>query len=917
MTQVLLGRRPECVALERLVAEARSGQSHVLVLRGEPGIGKSALIDYLSDHLDGWRVVRAVGVQAELELPYSGLHQICFPLLSELGRLPEPQRDALATVFGLSAGAVPNRFLVGLATLTLFAEVAEREPLACLVDDAHWLDRESEQTLGFVARRLLAEGITLVCVARRGIGDHVLAGLPELSIGGLDETDARSLLLSRLPGPIDAAVCQQIITESHGNPLALIELGRAATIADFAGGFGVPASDGVAGRVEHAYTRQLDTLPAQARLLVLLAAAEPLGDPLLLERAAEILGIETAALTPAVDAGLIAMYPRVEFAHPLVRSAAYRAAGPEDRHRVHAALAKATDPERDPDRRAWHRARASPGPDEEIANELEESAARAQARGGVAATAAFLQRALALTAEPNRRAERALAAADACFKAGVFDAVLPLLATVESLEDGGLLNARALFLRGRVALALADGNEAASLLLRAARELERFDLELARDAYLTAYGSAFSAAHLGPPGVFVEICRAIRDLPRTTGASDAKSLLLEGLARMHTEGRALAMPILQRAAAALAESSEEDVLRWGWMAPTASHATWDSDGASAIFERQAQVARKAGALAELPTYLESLALDKVWNGDLASARLLIAESESVAAATGDQLPPFAKLRLISTEGHEADASALIADTIERATARSQGMAVRVAQWAASVLYNGLARYDEAVDAARQLTTADTDPYPNMWALPELVEAASRVGEMELAGEALERLVEVTQPAGTNWALGTQARSRALLSDDEHADRRYQEAIERLGRTRLRPELARAHLLYGEWLRRQGRRVDARTQLRTAYEMFVTIGMEAFAGRAHRELAGTGDKVRRRSPQARDHLTAQEEQIARLARDGLSNREIAGTLYLSGRTVEWHLRKVFSKLGISSRTQLRTALPDHAVLSETQ
>ena len=451
------------------------------------------------------------------------------------------------------------------------------------------------------------------------------------------------------------------------------------------------------------------------------------------------------------------------------------------------------------------------------------------------------------------------------------------------------------------------GNDAASLLLNAARQLEAFDLELARGAYLTAYGSAFTAAHLGDAVVFLEICRAIEDLPPPQGGPDAKSPLLEGLARMHTDGRAVATPILQRAATALAEMREEDVLRWGWTAPMASNATWDSDGSSAIFERQARIVRSAGALAELPVYVSSLALDKIWNGDLAAARVLIAESDAVAAATGSQLPPIAALRLVSMEGKEADASALIAATIEHATARGQGLAVSMAQWTAAVLYNGLARYDEALAAARQVTAHDIDPYPNMWALPELVEAAARVGETDVAREALDRLAEMTQPAGTDWALGTEARSRALLSDGEDADLLYREAIERFGRTGLRPELARAHLLYGEWLRREGQRRVAREQLRTAHQMFASIGMEGFAERARRELLATGERARKRREDTRWDLTAQEAQIAQLAREGYSNPEIGAQLFLSPRTVEWHLRKVFTKLDISSRKELDAAL----------
>ena len=609
----------------------------------------------------------------------------------------------------------------------------------------------------------------------------------------------------------------------------------------------------------------------------------------------------------AQDAGLLKVGGRVEFAHPLVRSASYRSAAAEDRRRVHRALADATDAEKDPDRRAWHLAGAAAGPDEEVALELEESAGRAQARGGIAAAAAFLQRAVGLTADPGRRTERALAAAELSFQAGELDMAQRLLATLELSPLEGFQAARAALLRGHVAVVRGYGNDAASLLLNAARQLEAFDLELARGAYLTAYGSAFSAAHLGDAVVFLEICRAIEDLPPSQGGPDAKSPLLEGLARMHTDGRAVATPILQRAATALAEMREEDVLRWGWTAPMASNATWDSDGSSAIFERQARIVRSAGALAELPVYVSSLALDKIWNGDLAAARVLIAESDAVAAATGSQLPPIAALRLVSMEGKEADASALIAATIEHAIARGQGLAVSMAQWTASVLYNGLARYDEALAAARQVTAHDIDPYPNMWALPELVEAAARVGETDVAREALDRLAEMTQPAGTDWALGAEARSRALLSDGEDADLLYREAIERFGRTGLRPELARTHLLYGEWLRREGQRRVAREQLRTAHQMFASIGMEGFAERARRELLATGERARKRREDTRWDLTAQEAQIAQLAREGYSNPEIGAQLFLSPRTVEWHLRKVFTKLGISSRKELDAAL----------
>ncbi len=694
----LLGRRVECEALDRLLADAVAGTSQALVLRGEAGVGKTALLGYLSERAEtsGSRITWAAGVESEMELAYSSLHQLCVTMLDHLERLPVPQRAALETVFGLSEGPAPDPFLVGLATLTLFADVSEDQPLVCIVDDSQWLDQASARILAFVARRLLAERVAIVCGARTGLGDSVMAGLPELLVGALDDRDARALLLENLIGPLDAAVCDQIVAESHGNPLALLEFPRTWNAAELAGGFGFPESHPIASKIEEGYVRRLHRLPSDTQLLVLVATAEPLGDPVLLHTAAKSLEIDTTAVDAAVDAGLLTIARRVEFAHPLVRSSAYRSAAAQDRHRVHRALADATDAETDPDRRAWHRARATPGPDEDVAVELELSAGRAQARGGVAAAAAFLQRAVELTPDRARRAERALAAAEATFQAGAFDAALQLAATAETGPLDGFQRARIDLLRGHAGIVMSYGNDAAPLLLQAARGLEPFDLELARGAYLTAYGSAVSAAHLGEAAVFLDICRAIEDLPPPQGAPDPKSLLLEGLARMHTDGRAVATPILQRAANAVAQMPEEDVLRWGWTTPMASQVTWDSEGTSAIFERQAQIVRGAGALAELPQYLSALALDKVWNGDLTGARLLIAESDIVAEVTGSQLPPFAALRLLSMEGREADALELIAATIKQGTARGQGLAVRVAQWAAAVLYNGLARYDEAV-----------------------------------------------------------------------------------------------------------------------------------------------------------------------------------------------------------------------------
>jgi len=897
------------------VADALAARSRVTVLRGEAGVGKSALLDYLSDRVVGWHVARAVGVESEMELAYGGLHQLCAPMLDHLDRLPAPQRDALATVFGRSAGAAPDRFLVGLATLTLFAEVAEQQPLACIVDDGQWLDRASAQILGFVARRLLAERIAVVCAARAGIGDDVLAGLPEFPVRGLGDSDARALLLANVPGTLDVRVCDQIVMESHGNPLALLELPRAWNVAGLAGGFGLPSGQPVAGRIEQSYVRRLRLLPADTQLLVLTAAAEPLGDLVLLNRAAGTLGIDIAAAGPAQDDGLLRLGGRVEFVHPLVRSAAYRSAAANDRHRVHRALADATVAQTDPDRRAWHRARATQGPDEEVAAELERSAGRAQARGGVAAAAAFLQRAVELTAEPARRADRALSAAQAALQAGAFDAARGLLGTAEAGELDEFQHARGDLLRAQIAFSSGVGSNAATLLLKAAQQLESLDLDLARDTYL----DALSAAQLaGPAGIDVrlEVCRAVRALPPPARPARPVDLLLDGLALLITEGRAAAISALRGAARVLAAEglSARERFRWGWLASAPSYAMWDNEATRAVIARQIRLVRDAGALEQLPIYLSSLSGATARTGDFAAAASLMAETKDVAAATGARLLPFTALLLAAFTGRETEASMLIRTTIDQAEGTGQESATTMAQYAAAMLYNGLRRYEEAMTAARQACWDPVDLYVSGWALPELVEAAMRCGQAGLARDALERLTVTTQAAGTDWALGIEARSRALMSEGAAADELYREAIDRLGRARLRPDLARAHLVYGEWLRRESRRLDARERLRAAYEQFTSIGMEAFAERARGELLATGEKARKRTLGTREQLTPQEEQIARLAREGLSNPEIGAQLFISARTAEWHLRNVFAKLDITSRRQLQTALPKDGELA---
>jgi DNA-binding CsgD family transcriptional regulator len=907
---MLWGRRQQCEALDGLLAEVRAGRSRVLVLRGEAGIGKTALLGYAAETAQDFQVARAEGVESEMELPFAALHQLCGPMLSRLGALPGPQRDAFGVAFGMRSGSAPDRFLVGLAVLGLLSEVAASQPLLCLVDDAQWLDQASAQALAFVARRLDAESVALLIGTRDPAGEGHLAGLPGLAVAGLSDADARALLASVLPGRLDERIRDRIIAESGGNPLALLEMPHAVTAMELAGGFGLPAAGPVASRIEESYRRRLAPFPAATRWLLLLAAAEPTGDPALLWRAAANLGISAQdAATPAEADGLLTVGARVIFRHPLVRSAVYQAAPAGDRRRVHRAIAEATDPGTDPDRRAWHRAQAAAGPDEDVAAELERSAGRAQARGGFAAAAAFLERSAALTPEPGRRAERALAAAEAKYQAGAFGAALGLVAIAEPGPLDGLQRARVDLLRGQIAFASNHGSDAPSLLLKAARQFEPLDVALARKTYLEALYAALFAGRLALDGGVREVATAARAAPPPSRPARAPDLLLDGLALVITEGYPAAVPMLKQAVSAFrsADISRQEGLRWLWQACHGAGLLWDYESWDLLSVRRVELARDVGALTALPTAISTRVGVHLFAGEFAAAASLVAEVESVTEATGSSIPPYAALGLAALRGRETEATELIEAATKDAERRGQGEGLSFVRWATAVLGNGLGRYEEALASAQQASEdSPADLFAN-WALAELIEAATRSRVPELAAGALQRLSATARASGTDWALGVEARSQALMSDSENAEILYREAIDRLGRTRLRWELGRAHLLYGEWLRRANRRIDAREQLRTAHQMFAAMGAGGFAERAARELRATGEQVRKRTTETPARLTAREAQIAHLAGDGLSNPEIAAQLFMSPRTVEYHLHKVFTKLDISSRNQLHGVL----------
>ncbi len=920
----LRGRTSECGLLDDLVSAIRHGASRSLLLLGEAGIGKTALLEHLVASASGLTVVRAGAVELEMKMVYAGLQQLCGPLLDRLEMIPAPQRQAIEVVFGLSAGEPPDRFLLGLAVLSLFAAAAEQRPLLCVVDDAQWLDETSALTLAFVARRLLAEPVGIVFAAREpGVA---LRDVPVLEIGGVEDSDARALLSTVVPFKMDERVRDQIIAETRGNPLALLELPRGLTAAQLAGGFGLLSAEALTGRIEASFVRRLGPLSDESRRLLLVAAAEPLGDPMLLWRACERLSIPPEAADAAILERLLTIGHRVTFRHPLVRSAVYKAAAVADRRAVHSALAEATDREVDPDRRAWHLAAATAGPSEEVAAALERSAARAQARGGLAAGAAFLERAAGLTLDPVLRAQRALAAARAKFEAAAPDAAFELLATAEMGPLDEFQRARLERLRAQIAFVrtggtkrvpgLTIGPEAPGLLVDAAKRLEPLDAELARETYVEALTAAMWDPENADCGVrqAAETARAAPPGPQPSSLID---LLLDGLTARFTEPYEAALPPLRRALDALAgpDGRPDDEVRWLWFAcpvtpePLAPE-VWDDKRWHELATQAVRLARDAGSLAVLPNALTALGTMQVLAGEFAAASALLEEAYEICEATGNTPLKYPSFMLAAWRGQEAAAFSAIEAGIQDATARGHQRTLRFTNCMTAVLFNGLGRYREALAAAQRACDRE-DLGLFGWALSELVEAAVRSDSREVASDALDRLAQRTSASGTEWALGIEARSRALLSEGEMAERLYREAIERLARTQIRVQLARAHLVYGEWLRREGRRVDAREQLHAAHEMCATIGMGAFAERARGELLANGEKVRKRTVEARDDLTTQEWQIARLARDGLSNPEIAARLFLSPRTVEWHLRNVFNKLDIRSRRELVSALPGSA------
>ncbi|MFW2514359.1 ATP-binding protein [Demequina sp. SO4-13] len=908
----LVGRRSERAVIEKFLALARSGHSGSLVVRGEAGIGKTAVIEHarLTARASGFRVESSVGVESETQFAFAGLHQLCAPLLDRANALPAPQQDALGVAFGLHGGAAPDRFLVGLAVLSLLAEVAEEAPLLCLIDDAQWLDESSALVLAFVARRLGAERLALVFGWRDSHqGDPLpLAGLPELRLDGLSDRDSVDLLAEAVHAPLDERVRDRIVAEARGNPLALLELPRSAQLAGLAGGFGLPDALSVPQHVEDSFRRRSGALPADTQLLLLVAAADPTGDPALLWDAAAQLGISPEVAAPAEAAGLLEIDLRVRFLHPLVRSAVYQAATPSDHRRVHGALASVTDPQLDPDRYAWHRSQSVFGVDEEAAAGLESSAGRAYARGGVAAAAAFLQRAAELSPEPAARARRSLESAHAKHESGATESALELLRSAAAGPLDALQGARLELLRAEIAFHQSRDHAGPQLLLDAARTLTPLDPALARETYLQAIDAALVT---GEPGCgALNVAEAAKAAPAPPGPPRPADLLLDALVTNFTRGYEAGVPELRRALIAFADPepgarSTRDGRdhRWLWLASRTAMAVFDDELAHSLSARHVRLAREAGALATLPTGLLVQSVMLVLSGEFAHAAELAAEQTSIAASTTAVPLLHAQLILAAWRGRSDETREIQATIIQEAANRGDDTEVSLAQYAMAVINNGFGKYPAAQIAATRAFQSDELTQSNL-AHSELIESAARAGDPDGAIAALEQLCDRAHASGTPWALGMAARSQALMSTGPASEGLYREAIDQLSHSRMGGYLARTHLVYGEWLRREGRRREARDQLRTAHQLLTDMGAEAFAARAARELRATGEHPRARSAQPTDELTAQELHVARLVATGATSREVGSQLFLSPRTVEAHLRNIFRKLGITSRRELK-------------
>ncbi|MFJ4770772.1 AAA family ATPase [Streptomyces uncialis] len=899
---LLLGRQHERAALDSMIEGLAAGHGGTIVICGEAGIGKSALLAYARS-APGPRVLRAEGGEFETGCAFAALHQLCGPYLAEIAALPAPQRAELEIAFGLRDGHPPDRFRVGLALLHLLSNVAGDTPLLCVVDDAQWLDPMSAQALAFAARRVRDEPVALLFAVRDPAARPELRGLPRLPLAGLAEADARNLLLTRIRAPLDPRVRERVLAEARGNPLALLEL---PSTGELAGGYARPDATAAPTVIESSFRARLAGLPARARTLLLLAAAEPTGNPSLLLRAAAELDLGIGDARPAEEAGLVSFGTWVRFRHPLVRSAVYRSASPEQRRTAHRALARSLDMGSDGDRRAWHLAQAALGPDGETADAMFRSASRARARGGSAAAAVFLAEAARLTPEPGPRAERALAAAAAKREAGVLDEALGLLSVARTGPLGPRARAEVRALRARIAFDQNRDDAAVAQLLHASRAMAAVDPPAARESILDTLAAAVFVGRFAHTVRVCEVAEAARAIPGGEPPGHPRDLLLDALTTQTTEGFAAAVPLLRRVVERYGEergNGGRPAMGELWLACCAAMDLWEDGAWICLAERQLTDARTAGALTVLPVALSYRALAHLHTGQFDDASVLVSEAYAIADEVGAPGLEYVDVTVAAWRGEETRTLRLAELARAGARERGEGRLVTAVEYAQAVLFNGLGRYDAALEILQPAYRLDEMGF-HAWILTEFLEAAARTGDQEAAAPALQRLLDRAESTGTDWARGVALRSRALLAEGPEAEEYYREAIARLDRTEGAVHAARARLVHGEWLRREGRRLEARTVLRAAHERLAAMGAGAFAARAARELDSTGEHPRGRKVPTPVGLTAQEYRIARLVATGATSKEVGTQLFLSPRTIDAHLRNIFGKLGITSRRQLR-------------
>ena len=899
----VLGRDRELEALESFRETLMSGSSAALVVHGEAGIGKTTLLERFRTTQTSCQVLSISGTESEMELPWAALHQLCTPLLVHLEGIPGPQRAALETAFGTSAEGAAEPFLCGLAVLALLTDAAARSPVICAIDNADALDQASLKTLGFVGRRLLAESVGLLFVTRDVPAD--LARLPAIHIAGLADDDAGALLDTVTRAELDPAVRRQLIAETYGNPLAIVELARHGHLRRLAGGYQMPDGAPIAGQIEASFLETARALDPAAQRVLLLAAAEPTGDAALLRRAALGTGLELPAEDEALRR-LVSLQPTVRFRHPLVRSAIYAKASDGDRRAAHRALADAFEPADDPVRRVWHLAQSLDGPDAAMAEALERTADSVQKRGGSAAVAAFLARAAALTPDAASRARRELGAARARLQSGDPDGALSLLSLAEARGLDARLSAHAQLLRGQLSFHTTRGGEAPDLLLAAARALAPCDPALSRDTYLAARNAAVFAGSLASGENVGSIARAILAEAPVVDPAGPADLLLRAAAQLDAYGPAHAARAVRTATRALlAEGLPNDQLGLLWTAGGLAMDTFDDQGMVTLQEAALDIARRDGRLEMTVLAAVNFGGVKQRRGDLPGATALFQEAIAICEAIGAPPPRSTLLGIPAQTGDLEQFNEMAESIVEAATDTHEGYVLTLAHGLAARVHLAHRQYRTALDCCHKALAAGLFTMVWVYAL-DYAESAARAGDDAEVAEARDYLDTITAAADTAWARALRALSRALLDDSVDPEPLYRESVAEFTATGQIPCSARAQLLFGEWLRRAGRRQESRIQLRSASQLLSSSGCAAFATRARRELSRLGEKTRRQ-PCLNDELTPQELQVAEMAAVGLSNREIAQRLYLSHRTVGAHLYRIYSKLGITSRTQLHLVL----------